>query len=130
MKKLITIAAIGGLAAALGGSAVASAGAVTVQQERSFGTIAAGSTVCVGPLAPSTADGVQIFGFTNANASLTWQVFSVSSQTAPALVFQTTARSVSQSIKPSGNLLFQACVVKKSGTPQDYDLSLNSQPVG
>ena len=130
MKKLVTITAIGGLAALLGGSAISSAGADAVQQQRSFGTIAAGSTVCVGPIAPSSSDGVQIFGFTNATASLTWQVFSVSSQTAPTLVFQSTARSVSQSVKPSGNLLFQACVVKKSGTAQDYDLSLNSQPVG
>lgn len=130
MKKLVTITAIGGLAAVLGGSAISSAGAAAVQQQRSFGTIAASSTVCVGPLAPSSADGVQIFGFTNADSSLTWQVFSVSAQTAPTLVFQTTARSVSQSVKPSGNLLFQACVVKKPGTAQDYDLSLNSQPVG
>ena len=130
MRKLITITAIGGLAAVLGGSAMASAGAIAVQQQRSFGTITAGSTVCVGPLAPTSEDGVQIFGFTNANTNLTWQVFSVSSQTAPTLVFQTTARTVSQSVKPSGNLLFQACVVKKSGVQQDYDLSLNSQPVG
>jgi hypothetical protein len=130
MKKLITAAAISGVAVALGGGALASAGATTVQQQHSSGTIATGSTVCVGPLAPSSADGVQIFGFTNANASLTWQVFSVSSQTAPTLVFSTTARSVSQAIKPVGNLLYQACVVKRSGAAQDYDLTLNSQPLG
>jgi len=112
----------------------ASVQATTLQQQHSFGTIARGSTVCVGPLSPGTAPdgtrpGVQIFGFTNAQPSLTWQVFSVSSQSAPTLVFQTTARSVDQTIPPSGNLLFHACVVKNAQASQDYDLTLNSFPV-
>jgi hypothetical protein len=103
-------------------------------QQRSFGTIARGSTVCVGPLSPTTdpngnTPGVQIFGFTNAQPSLTWQVFEVSSQSAPVLVFQTTARSVDQTIPPDGNFLFHACVVKNAQTSQDYDLTLNSFPV-
>jgi hypothetical protein len=106
----------------------------TLQQQHSFGTIARGSTVCVGPLSPTaapdgTTPGVQIFGFTNGEPSLTWQVFSVSSQSAPVLVFQTTARFVDATIPPSGNFLFQACVVKSAQSPQDYDLTLNSFPV-
>ncbi|MFI7599694.1 hypothetical protein [Actinoplanes sp. NPDC049681] len=103
-------------------------------QERSFGTIANGSTVCVGPLSPGTdpggqQPGVQISGFTNGQPSLTWQVFSVSSQSAPTLVFQTTARNVDHVVPPSGNLLFHACVVKRAQGSQDYDLALNSFPV-
>src|SRR5689334_15228062 len=103
-------------------------------QHHSFGTTARGSTVCVGPLSPGVAPdgstpGVQIAGFTNAASSLTWQVFKVSSQSAPVLVFQTTARSVDQTIPPDGNFLFHACVVKSAGTAQDYDLTLNSFPV-
>lgn len=103
-------------------------------QQHSFGTIANGSTVCVGPLPPGTdpsgqRPGVQIFGFTNGQPSLTWQVFSVSSQSAPTLVFQTTARFVDHTVPPSGNLLFHACVVKRAQATQDYDLTLNSFPV-
>ena len=109
---------------------ITSVHAQTVLQQRSFGEITRGSTVCVGPLAPSSSSGVQIFGFTNTNRNLTWQVFSVSSQNAPTLVFETTALSVDQTIPPQGNLLFHACVVKSSGNrAQDYDISLNSSPV-
>ncbi len=99
----------------------------TIVQHRSFGTIARGSTVCVGPLSPSDAGGVQIFGFTNSSRALTWQVFSGSSQSAPVLVFQTTATFVDHTVPPEGNLLYHACVVKSAGAPQDYDLVLNSQ---
>jgi hypothetical protein len=103
-------------------------------QQHSFGTIARGSTVCVGPLSPGvtpdgSTPGVQIAGFTNGSSSLTWQVFKVSSQSAPVLVFQTTARFVDQTIPPDGNFLFHACVVKSAQPAQDYDLVLNSFPV-
>jgi hypothetical protein len=107
----------------------------TLVQHRSFGTIARGSTVCVGPLSPgippggTTAPGVQIFGFTNGEPSLTWQVFRVSSQSAPFLVFQTTARFVDATIPPEGGFLYHACVVKSAQSAQDYDLVLNSFPV-
>ena len=132
MKKAILGAAF---AVAIAGTTVlivpgGVANAVTVNQQRSFGTISSGTTACVGPLSPTSAEGVQIFGFTNGARNLTWQVFSVSSQSAPTLVFQTTARSVSQTIPPSGNLLFHACVKKTANAAQDYDISLNSQPVG
>jgi hypothetical protein len=73
---------------------------------------------------------VQIFGFTNVQINLTWQVLTVSSQSAPTVVFQTTACSVSQTVPPSGNLLFEACVVKNTNTAQDFDLTLNSSPLG
>jgi hypothetical protein len=107
------------------------ANAVTVNQQSSFGTIAKGSTICVGNLAPTTTEGVQIFGFTNGSTNLTWQVYTVSSQNAPTLVFQSTGLSVSQTIPPvGGNLLYQACVVKTASAAQDYNISLNSQPVG
>ena len=108
--------------------------ASTLRQQHSFGTIVRGSTVCVGPLSPTvapdgTTPGVQISGFTNGQPNLTWQVFSVSSQSAPTLVFQTTARFVDRTIPPSGNFLFHACVVKDAQAAQDYDLTLNSFPV-
>jgi hypothetical protein len=132
MKKAIIGAAfavsIAGAAALFVPGGVANA--ATVIQQRSFGTISSGTTACVGPLSPSTTEGVQIFGFTNGATNLTWQVFSVSSQNAPTLVFQTTARSVSQTIPPSGNLMFHACVKKTANAAQDYDIDLNSQPVG
>ncbi|MDT4988609.1 MAG: hypothetical protein QOI74_2703 [Micromonosporaceae bacterium] len=111
-------------------TAHASAQATTVVQKRAFGTAATGSTVCVGPISPTDTAGVQIFGFTNASATLTWQVLTVSSQSAPTVVFQTTARSVSHVVAPSGNLMFEACVKKTAGTAQDFDLTLNSQAVG
>lgn len=105
-------------------------GQTTVQQQHSFGTIAKGSTVCTGPLSPGTGSpGVQIFGFTNASTAMTWQVLAVSSQSAPVVVFQTTARSVDQTIPPSGNFLFEACVVKDARSAQDFDLTLNSSPI-
>ena len=112
-------------------AAVASAQTITsIDQKRAFGTIVRGATTCVGPLSPSSAEGVQISGFTNGNADLTWQVFSVSSQSAPVLVFSTTARTVSQTVPPSGNMLFHACVVKSNPGSEDFDLILNSQPLG
>jgi hypothetical protein len=73
--------------------------------------------------------GVQIFGFTNSNRPLIWQVFSVSSQSATALVFSTTATFVDQTVPPSDNFMYQACVEKRSGPAQDFDLTLNSYPV-
>jgi hypothetical protein len=134
MKRLIltlslAAVALAGSAISLGASASAESVSVAILQQHSFGTIARNSTVCVGPLSPSSPEGVQIFGFTNAATNLAWQVFSVSSQSAPVLVFETTARFVDRTIPPSGNLLYHACVVKRANAPQDYDLTLNSQPV-
>jgi hypothetical protein len=105
------------------------ANADVVNQKRAFGTIARVSTVCVGPLSPTSAQGVQLFGFTNGATDLTWQVLTVSSQSAPTVVFSTTARSVDHTVPPSGNLLFEACVVKNANAAQDFDLTLNSAPV-
>ncbi|GAB1693146.1 hypothetical protein [Krasilnikovia sp. M28-CT-15] len=127
--SLIAVSALGVLVLP-GSTAGASTQAATIDQKRAFGTVTNGSTVCVGPLSPSDANGVQIFGFTNASANLTWQVLTVSSQSAPTVVFQTTARSVSHVVPPSGNLLFEACVKKTSGPAQDVDLTLNSQALG
>lgn len=129
MKRMVPYLVIAGVV--LGGStAAATQSTLAVDQKRAFGTIARGSTVCVGPLSPSTTEGVQLFAFTNANSNLTWQVLTVSSQSAPTVVFQTTALSASHVQPPSGNLLFEACVVKTAGSAQDFDLTLNSQPVG
>jgi hypothetical protein len=112
------------------GSPVSVAQAQTaVQQQHASGTIARGSTVCVGPLSPSSTTGVQIVGFTNGTKDMTWQVFRESSQTAPLLVFQTTARSVDQTIPPDGGFLYRACLVKTANAPQDFDLTLNSSTV-
>ncbi|BFU43686.1 hypothetical protein [Krasilnikovia sp. MM14-A1004] len=127
--SLIAVSAAGALALT-GSTAGASAQATTIDQKRAFGTVTNGATVCVGPLSPSDANGVQIFGFTNATPSLTWQVLTVSSQSAPTVVFQTTARSVSRVVPPSGNLMFEACAKKTAGAAQDFDLTLNSQALG
>ena len=114
----------------LGSTTLASGQAVTVRSQSSFGTIAAGSTICVGNLSPTNAQGVQIFGFTNGQPSLTWQVLTVSSQSAPHVVFETTARSVDHTVAPiAGNFLYQACVIKRGQAAQDYNITLNSQPV-
>ena len=102
----------------------------TVLQQRAFGTITRGSTVCVGPLSPSDTQGVQIFGSTNADRNLTWQVFRGNANSAPVLVFEQTARFVDQTIPPEGGFLYHACVVKDSGSRgQDFDLQLNSSPI-
>jgi len=114
------------LAGLLLAGSLPSVSAQTVDQQRAFGTITRGSTVCVGPLSPSSSAGVQIFGFINDPSALTWQVFAVSSQSAPRLVFTTTATFVDHTVPPNDNFLFHACVVKRAGTAQDFDLSLNS----
>jgi len=129
MKRLVWGLALVG-AVLVGMAVIAPAYGQTVDQKRAFGTIARGSTVCVGPLSPSGPEGVQIFGFTNAQPALTWQVLTVSSQSAPTVVFQTTARSVDHTVPPSGNFLFEACVVKNANAAQDFDLTLNSSPLG
>lgn len=133
MKRLSVGLALGVLALTTGAFALSGGAAATttttVVQHHSFGTITSGSTACVGPIGPSTTAGVQIFGFTNGATALTWQVFSVSSQSAPTLVFQVTSRSVSHTVAPSGNVLYQACVKKTQNSAQDYDLTLNSQPL-
>jgi hypothetical protein len=114
----------------LGGLPSVAEAQTAVQQQHASGTVTVGTTVCVGPLAPSSTAGVQIFGFTNATRALTWQVFQESSQSAPVLVFQTTARSVDQTIAPAAGFVYRACVVKTGAGPQDFDLTLNSSPVG
>ena len=128
MKRLAWILALVG-AVVLGATAIAPAYGVTVDQKRAFGTITRGSTVCVGPLSPTSAEGVQIFGFTNDPPVLTWQILTVSSQSAPTVVFQTTARTVDHTQPPSGNFQFEACVIKNTTNAQDFDLTLNSQPL-
>ncbi|MFL6072688.1 MAG: hypothetical protein ACJ73S_04745 [Mycobacteriales bacterium] len=132
MKRKVSLAALSGVAGLLlaGSTAVPSAHGVIVDQKRAFGTIARGSTVCVGPLSPSTADGVQLFAFTNGTTTLTWQVLTTSAETAPTVVFQSTELSASKVVPPSGNLQFEACVVKTANAAQDFDLTLNSAPVG
>lgn len=129
MKRLVLLSALAATAALLGVSA-STAQATTIDQKRAFGTIARGTTACVGPLPPAGPDGVQLFAFTNGTTALTWQVLSVSSQSAPTVVFQTTGLSASQVIPPSGNLLYEACVVKTASAVQDFDLTLNAAPVG
>jgi len=129
MKRLVWGLALAGLVV-VGATTIVPAQGAIIEQKRAFGTITTGSTVCVGPLSPDGAAGVQIFGFTNAQPNLTWQVLTVSSQSAPTVVFQTTARSVSHTQPPSGNLQFEACVVKSANAAQDFDLTLNSSPVG
>jgi hypothetical protein len=111
------------------GSLVLASGAAWAQSavlsKHGFGTVR--GRACVGPVAPTSSAGVQIIGSTTGAQRLTWQVYSVSSQTADALVFETTARSVNEVIAPEGNLLYHACVVKAAGAAQAYDLVLNTE---
>jgi hypothetical protein len=94
------------------------------------GRILPGVTECVGPLSPSDADGVNIVGSTSGALPVTWQVWSTSSQTAPALVFSQTSTTVDEVIPPSGNLLFYACAAKAPVGGQDFDLDLRSAVTG
>ena len=120
MKSRFSRLILGSLLLASGAAWAQSA----VLSKHGFGTVR--GTACVGPISPSSSDGVQIVGSTTGTQRLTWQVYSVSSQTADALVFETTARSVNEVIPPEGNLLYHACVVK-TGAAQAYDLVLNSE---
>jgi hypothetical protein len=97
-----------------------------VQQQHEFGRIAQGTTACGGELAPSGADGVQIFGFTNGAQTLSWRVFSIDPAGTRTLAFSTTARNVDQTIPPTEGRVYQACVVRGPATAEDFDLSLNS----
>jgi hypothetical protein len=133
MKRLISMVALAGMVLT-GSTTIASAQDTTLTQQNAFGAITKGSTVCVGPLEPGInpsgeKPGVQIVGFTQGPGSLTWQLFTRSSQTADTLVFSTTALSVDHTEPPSDNFLFVACVVKSSGSAQDFSLQLNSYPV-
>lgn len=123
-SKLVTIAILT-VALTFGGNVSTAAAQSSVQQRHAHGTFAKPSTVCIGPLSPS-ADSpvVQIFGFTNASGALIWQVVAVSSQSAPVVVFETTARSVDETVPPNGNFLFEACVIKNARAPQDFDVTL------
>ena len=120
MKSTFSRLLVGSLLLASGAAWAQSA----VISKHGFGTVR--GTACVGPIAPSSSAGVQIIGSTTGTQRLTWQVYSVSSQTADALVFETTARRVNEVIPPEGNLLYHACVVK-AGAAQAYDLVLNSE---
>jgi hypothetical protein len=113
-----------GLGALLLVAGTASA-ATPLLTKHGFGTVK--GTVCIGPISPSSSDGVQIVGSTTGTQRLTWEVYSVSSETADALVFTTTARSVDAVIPPDGNFLYHACVVKSVGRAQAYDLVLSSE---
>jgi hypothetical protein len=133
VKRSVSMLALAGMVLT-GSTTIASAQDTTLIQKNAFGTITRGSTVCVGPLEPRVnpsgeTPGVQIAGFTQGPGSLTWQLFTRSSQSADALVFSTTALSVDHTQPPSGNFLFLACVVKSSGSAQDFSLQLNSYPV-
>jgi hypothetical protein len=131
LKRIILSAALAVATLIAGGflfNASSAHAAGTIDQKRAFGTITTGARICVGPISPSDANGVQIFGFTNGSTNLTWQVLTVSSQSAETVVFQTTARFVDHVVPPSGsNLLFEACVRKTGSAAQDFDLTLNSQ---
>jgi len=94
------------------------------------GRIARGVTECAGPLSPSDAGGVNLVGSTPGPASLTWQVWSTSSQTAPALVFSQTSTTVDAVVPPSGNLLFYACAAKGPVGGQDFEFDLKSAVTG
>jgi hypothetical protein len=133
LKRIILSAALAAATLVAGGflfNATGAQAAGSIDQKRAFGTITTGARVCVGPISPSDANGVQIFGFTNGTTNLRWQVLTVSSQSAETVVFETTARFVSHVQPPSGNLLFEACVLKSGSAAQDFDLTLNSQALG
>jgi hypothetical protein len=98
--------------------------------EHADGKIMKGGTVCVGPLSPTDDDGVHVVGSTAGPASLNWQVWSTSSQTAPAIVFSSIGTGVNHVVPPDGNFLFYACATRAPRVAQDFDLTLNSGTVG
>src|SRR5262249_59202200 len=95
-----------------------------------FRKASVGARLCVSPISPGDTNGVEILGLTNGTTNQKWQVLTVSSQSAETVVFETVARSVSNVVPPSGNLLFEACVLKSANAAQDFDLTLNSQQLG
>jgi hypothetical protein len=113
------------LATALFFAATTANAGTLVEQQRVFGTMT--GTACTGPLSPTTTDGVQIFGFTNATRKLTWQVFSVAEDDSTAMVFSTSARFVDEVVPPEDGMVYYVCVVRTGATAQDYDLVINSQ---
>jgi len=127
MKRLALVFAL--ISALVGaGFVVTSAQGVEVEQKRAFGTITKGSTVCIGPIGRTDGAGILLFGFTNGAGSLTWQLRTVSSQGPPVVIFQTTATSVNHIDTTTVAGLFDACVIKTAGTPQDFDIVLQSPP--
>jgi hypothetical protein len=106
--------------------AIPSVSAAPLSHE-AFGTIGRGATVCVGPLSPSDAGGVQLVGATTGTSNLTWQVYTTSSETADALVFSFTGTSVDEVIAPSGSFLYRACVSRAPRVGEDFELALRSQ---
>ena len=128
MQHLVSGLALAGMAL-VGSVTTASAQGTIVDTMNGFGTIARGSTVCVGPMKPGGPEGVQIFGFTNGQGALTWQVYSLPYDSPAILVFSTTTLGVDHTVPPTGDPFFQACVVKHAGVNQDFTLTINSSPV-
>lgn len=130
MKRLVFVLALVALVSALvGGSyAVSSAQTITVEQKRAFGTIAKGSTVCIGPLGRTDGGGIQLSGFTNGAESLTWQLLIESPQSPPVVIFETTGISVHHIDDTTVASSFDACVIKTAGKAQDFDIVLQSPP--
>jgi hypothetical protein len=110
-------------------ASVGSARAEDVVQKYASGTILRGTTVCVGPIAPSGTVGVQISGYTNGSGNLTWQVYAVASDGTETLVYARAARTVDRTISPSAGVTYEACVTRGPATAEDFSLALNSTPL-
>jgi hypothetical protein len=100
-----------------------------VEQQHAFGTILKGMSVCTDEVAPTAADGDQIFGFTNGFEPLNWRVVSVDAAGATAVAFARTATFVDHTVPPSPGLVYRACVGRGPASAEDFDLSLNSTTI-
>lgn len=131
MKRLVLVLSL--VSALVGGAFFgSSAQGATSEQRHGFGTIAKGSTLCVGPLAPTEGGGgVLLSGFTNGSGDLTWQLLTDSGGSGDnrVVIFETTARSVDHVDTTTADL-FDACVLKTTGgSAQDFNITLNSTAI-
>ena len=109
------------------GSFFVATNAWAVDQQRSFGEMI--GSACTGNVVPDTSGGVQIFGFTNAARRLTWEVYSVDEFGTVTLELRRSGRSIDETVDPVDGLEYFACAVKSGTTPQDFDVSINSQAI-
>ena len=127
MKRLVFVL---GLVAALvgGGYAVSSAQETGIEVQHAHGTIAKGSTVCVGPMSRIDGHAMLMHGSTN-GAALTWQLLALNVGNPPVVISDATGTAVQFRDETTVADQFDACVLKTSGQAQDFDLTLIAEAI-
>jgi len=128
MKRLVFVL---GLVAALvgGGYAVSSAQETGIEVQHAHGTIAKGSTVCIGPISRFGGTGaVNLLGSTH-GTSLTWQLLALNVGNPPVVISDATGTAVQFRDETTVADQFDACVLKTSGQAQDFDLTLIAEAI-